>query len=78
MKLFQFLSRKNETSTNNDPTISSLKSEELWQFIQRPEGIENAETRAADLADIWAKAQSAASRAARGTGNASRDWVLTS
>jgi len=78
MKLFQFLSRKNETSTNNDPTISSLKSEELWQFIQRPEGIENADTCAAELADIWAEAKSAASRASRSTGEASQEWAISS
>ncbi len=68
MKFFQFLSRKPHLSTSNDPTISSLKSEELWQFIEKPEGSEQASSRAEDLADIWAKAQEAASRAARGTG----------
>ncbi|MFK8055217.1 MAG: hypothetical protein AB8F78_03765 [Saprospiraceae bacterium] len=73
MKFFQLFSRKPKTTSNETPTIPSLKSEELWQFIQKPEGV-SADTRAADLSDIWAKAQDAAASATRGTGEV--EWAM--
>jgi len=54
--------------TNKEASISSLKSEALWQFIQKPEGTDRSTTRAADLAALWANAQQAADRASRDTG----------
>jgi hypothetical protein len=68
MKLIQLSSLKPQPSTDNVPTISSLKSEELWQFIEKPEGSDQSNSLADDFAEIWANAQEAADRASRGKG----------
>lgn len=78
MKLLQLFSSKKSTSTNNTPEISSLKSEELWQFVQRPEGGADAESRASDLRAIWENAQESTDRAARATGKSAQEWALNS
>jgi len=77
MKFFKLFSRKPKKATQETPTIPSLKSEELWQFIQKPSGTENDETRASDLVDLWANAKASAESATHSTDQGDKDWALT-
>lgn len=76
MKLLKFFSKESKASEEDVPTIDSLKSDELWQFIERPAGGDNADARIADLKSIWDDAQKAAENADRS--NAQQDWVIHS
>jgi len=78
MKMLQLFCRKTSVPTNSTPTISSLKSEELWQFIERPEGGVNADSRASDLAAIWENAYAVSALETSGTGHSSQHWAISS
>ena len=78
MNPLEFFSNKTKTSDQDVPTIDSLKSDELWKFIERPAGGDNADARIADLKSIWNDAQEAAEKASRGSRKGPENWVLNS
>jgi hypothetical protein len=75
MKFFEKLNRwTNPQPANNVPVIDSLKSDELWKFVQKPQGDAEAQAKAEELRALWLKAQQEATEA-RSSGNT--DWAIS-